>query len=105
MMWTYPSQDAYQDSRALVLPDGFFNPFDSTDATVASLWKRAAESPTPAVRAALFRSESARVVDLAWFLAIGYDKAVYWLNPKRVKGGAPVVAQPVPSLWSMRPAP
>jgi peptide/nickel transport system substrate-binding protein len=105
MMWTYPWQDAYQDSRALVLPDGFFNPFDSMDATIASLWKRAAESPTPAVRAALFRSESARVVDLAWFLAVGYDKAVYWLNPKRVKGGAPVVAQPVPSLWSMQPAP
>ncbi len=104
LMWTYPWQDAYQDSRALVLPDGFFNPFDSSDATLQSLWKRAAEAPTASARTTLFRAESARVVDLAWFLVLGYDKAVYWINPKRVKGASPSVAQPVPSLWSMRPA-
>jgi peptide/nickel transport system substrate-binding protein len=103
LMWTYSWQDAYQDSRALVLPGGFFNPFDSDDAMIESLWKRAAEAPTASARRTLFRAESARIVDLAWFLMLGYDKSVYWLNPKRIKSATPSVAQPVPSLWTFRP--
>lgn len=103
LMFTYPWQSAYQDSQAMVLPGGFFNPFGSKDDRLASLWNQAAEAATPAAAKKLYQQESARIVELAWFLIVGYDKAVYWVNTKRIGGVQPAPGQPVPSIFGWKP--
>ena len=95
--------DPYQDSQAMVLPGGFFNPFGSKDDRLTSLWKQAAETASPAAAKKLFQQESARIVELAWFLIVGYDKTVYWVNTTRVGGVQPATGQPVPSIFGWKP--
>jgi peptide/nickel transport system substrate-binding protein len=103
LMFSYSWQDAFQDSQAMVLPGGFFNPFGSSDRVVTSLWQQAAQTSDHASARRLFQAESARIVDLAWFLVIGYDKTVYWVNPRRVGGVHATPAQPVPSIFGWTP--
>lgn len=103
LMFSYSWQNAYQDSQAMVLPGGFFNPFGSSDAQITSLWKKAAQATTTTAARRLFQAESARIVDLAWFLIVGYDRTIYWVNAKRVAGVKPQAAQPVPSIYGWKP--
>jgi peptide/nickel transport system substrate-binding protein len=104
LMFTYTWQDAYTDSQAMVLPGGFFNPFNSSDSRITALWNQAAQAESPAAASKLLRAESARIVDLAWFLIVGYGKTVYWVDARKVAGVEPAAAQPVPSIYGWKPA-
>jgi len=103
LLFSYNWQDAYQDSQSMVLPGGFYNPFGSSDAQVTSLWKKAAQAATPAAAQKLFQQESARIVDLAWFLIVGYDKTIYWVNTRRIAGVTTMKGQPVPAIYGWKP--
>jgi peptide/nickel transport system substrate-binding protein len=102
LLFSYNWQDAYQDSQSMVLPGGFYNPFGSSDAQVTSLWKQAAQAATPAAAQKLYQAESTRIVQLAWFLIVGYDKTIYWVNTKRVAGVATMKGQPVPAIYGWK---
>ena len=103
LLFSYSWQDAYQDSQSMVLPGGFYNPFGSSDSQVTSLWKRAAQATSTAAAQKLFQAESARIVQLAWFLIVGYDKTIYWVNARHVAGVKTMKGQPVPSIYGWKP--
>jgi peptide/nickel transport system substrate-binding protein len=104
MMFTYGVQDTFQDAQALLLPSGSYNPFQTSDSQVNSLFTAGAAASSGATRQALFRQMSQLVVSQAWFLVAYRLDALYYVNTAKVSDVTATLHLVVPAIYGWRPA-
>lgn len=89
-------------SQLLLLPGGFWNPFDSSEPELANLYQRAAATGD-AERAELDRQIIGRVVELGWFVPATFSPLFYFSRPT-VTGVKVTAGEPLANPLEWRPA-
>ncbi|WP_329052967.1 ABC transporter substrate-binding protein [Amycolatopsis sp. NBC_01488] len=86
-------------AQLLLLPKGFWNPFDSTDAELTSLYQQAA-SADDVHRAQLDQQIIERVAELGWFVPVTFSPLFYF-SRSTVSGVTVTPAEPLanPLEW------
>lgn len=84
-------------AQVLLLPGGFYNPFDSNDPELTALYQRAAAA-APEQRAQLDQQVISHVVEQGWFLTVTFSPSFYYARSSvgnlTVSPGEPV-ANPI----------
>ena len=93
----FGSLTTHQMAQVLLQPGGFYNPFDSTDPQLTTLFQQAAAA-APAQRAPLDQQIISRVVEQGWFVTVTFSPLFYFaragIENVQVSPGEPI-ANPV----------